>query len=328
MNKDKEIKKPDRELLVKMYRNIRTIRLFEETGMELYRNGYIRGYFHLYIGEEGIASGACGAIRPDDYIVSTHRGHGHYIAKGAELNKIMAELFGKKAGYAHGRSGSMHIADMSTGIVGGNGIVGGGIPLAVGVGMGIRQEQSDRVVLCFFGDGAANCGTFAESLNLAAIYRLPVIFILENNFYAATTHVTETSLCEKLSDRGTGYGVESKTVFGNDPLEVYHVVSEAVEKSRRGHGPTFIEAMTYRFYGHHVNDPGTYMPGDVTKEWKSRDPLDIMIQHLRDNGIDDSVIAHIDNEIQKAIDAAVAFAKQSPEPCVDEFKKEISYYDI
>ena len=318
----------DKETLLEMYRKIRTIRRFGEVGMDMYHKGYIRGYFHSYIGEEAIAVGACQAIRGDDYIVSTHRGHGHYIAKGADLRYIMAELFGKKDGYSMGRGGSMHVANHVSGNIGGNGIVGAGIPLATGVGMGIKQEKTDRVVICFFGDGATNNGVFAESLNLASIYTLPVIFIIENNCYAGTTHVRQTALCENLSDRGTGYCIEGISIFGNDPVEVWNTVKSAVEKARRGEGPSLIEAKTYRHYGHHINDPGSYMPKEEMDKWKARDPIDITLQHLKKFNIDDNIISKINDEIDKEIETSVTFARNSPEPDVEEFLKDINMYDI
>jgi TPP-dependent pyruvate/acetoin dehydrogenase alpha subunit len=318
---------PDKELLIEMYRKIRLIRSFEETGMEMYRRGFIRGYFHSYIGEEAVAVGACSALRTDDYIVSTHRGHGHCIAKGADVKRMMAELFGKASGYAKGRGGSMHISDRVTGNIGANGIVGGGIPLAVGVGMGIRQEKSDRVVVCFFGDGASNNGVFGESLNLAAIYKLPVIFMLENNCYAATTPVKATAVCEDLSQRGGGYGIAGKSIFGNDPVEVYRTVQEGVAKSRAGEGPSLIEAKTYRHYGHHVRDKGAYMPPEELELWKSRDPLLIISGILKDTGFDENAIKVIDRGIEKEIEKAVAFAESSPEPAVDEFLRETEIYE-
>ncbi len=296
--------------------------------MDKYHQGFIRGYLHSYIGEEAIAAGACSAVRHDDYIVSTHRGHGHCIAKGAELKKMAAELFGKATGYSKGRGGSMHIADRSSGNIGANGIVGAGIPIAAGVGMGIKIDHSDRVVLCFFGDGASNSGLFAESLNMAAIYRLPVIFILENNCYAATTHVSETATREKLSGRGMGYGVDGKTVSGNDPLKVYEAVNAAVENARAGEGPALIEAMTYRYSGHHIHDSGSYMLEEEVTKWKSRDPLDIMKLHLKTAGIDDSAINAIDKDVEREIEDAFSFARISPEPGIKEFLDAISIYDI
>ena len=318
----------DRKILLEMYRIIRTIRRFGEVGIEMYRKGYIHGYFHSYIGEEAVAAGACQALRNDDYIVSTHRGHGHLIARGADIRLIMAELFGRMDGYSMGRGGSMHMADNATGNIGGNGIVGAGIPIAVGVGMGIKQEKSDRVVISFFGDGAVNNGVFAESLNLAAIYSLPVIFIIENNFYAGTTPTSMTALCEDLSDRGKGYGIEGKSIFGNDPVKVYDTVKTAVENARRGYGPALIEAKTYRYYGHHVNDPGSYMPEKELAKWKARDPLDITLKYLTSNGIGKDIIEKMNNEIELEVESAVNYAKNSPEPDVKKFLKDIELYNI
>ncbi|MFC1490786.1 thiamine pyrophosphate-dependent dehydrogenase E1 component subunit alpha, partial [Candidatus Latescibacterota bacterium] len=246
----REINNVTVETLLSIYHKIYTIRHFGEAAIELYSKGHIYGYFHSYIGEEAIAAGVCEALREDDYVVSNHRGHGHYIAKGIDLNKMMAELLGRRDGFSGGRSGSMHIIDSSTGNIGGNGIVAAGIPIATGVAMGIKQEKSDRAVVCFLGDGASNNGVFAESLNLAAIYSLPIVFVIENNGFAATTHVSETSLCENLSDRGKGYGVSGNSIFGNDPLEVLAAARAAIKKIRLGKGPSIIEAKTYRHFGH------------------------------------------------------------------------------
>jgi len=325
---DQKINTIDTDILLAMYRKIRTIRRFGETGIELYRKGYIYGYFHSYIGEEAIAAGVCQTLRNDDYILSNHRGHGHFIAKGIDLKIMMAELFGRKDSYSMGRSGSMHIADHSTGNIGGNGIVGAGIPIAVGIGMGIKQEKSDRVVVCFLGDGASNNGVFAESLNLAAIYRLPVIFLIENNCFAATTHMSETALCENLSDRGKGYGIEGKSIFGNDPIEVFMIARTVVEKIRRGEGPALIEAKTYRYYGHHINDPAEYMPKEELEKWKAHDPLDIILRYLKNCKIESNVIKKINNEIDREIEEAVKFAENSPEPDAEKFLQDIALYDV
>jgi TPP-dependent pyruvate/acetoin dehydrogenase alpha subunit len=316
----------DKPFYLSLYRKIRLIRRFEETGMEKYREGLIHGYFHPYIGQEAIAVGVCAALRKDDYVISTHRGHGHCIAKGADIRRMMAELYGKSDGYSRGRGGSMHISDRITGNIGANGIVGGGIPLAVGVAMGIRQEGSDRVAVCFFGDGASNNGVFGESLNLAAIYRLPVIFILENNCYAATTHVRETALCEHLSERGSGYGVPGESVFGNDPAKVYEVAGEAILRARNGDGPTLIEAKTHRLLGHHVRDIGSYMPREDIQLWRSRDPLLVAGEYLRRAGVSDSERESIHREIEEEINAAVKFAEESPEPSAEVFLAEMARY--
>jgi TPP-dependent pyruvate/acetoin dehydrogenase alpha subunit len=316
----------DKTFYLSVYRKIRLIRRFEETGMEKYREGRIHGYFHPYIGQEAIAVGVCAALRENDYVISTHRGHGHCIAKGADIRRMMAELYGKASGYSRGRGGSMHISDRVTGNIGANGIVGGGIPLAVGVGMGIRQEGSDRVVACFFGDGASNNGVFGESLNLAAIYRLPVIFILENNCYAATTHVRETALCEHLCERGTGYGVPGWSVYGNDPVKVHALAGEAIARARNDEGPSLIEAKTHRLLGHHVRDIGSYMPQEDLEFWRSRDPLLVAEEYLRQAGASKTEKATVDRDIEEEISTAVRFAEESSEPSVDEFLDEMKQY--
>ncbi len=317
-----------RELLLKLYRDIRLIRRFEETGAEMYKKGSIQGYFHTCIGQEGVAAGACEAIRRDDYIVSTHRGHGHCIAKGADIKRMMAELFGKAAGYSHGRGGSMHIADRDTGNIGANGIVGGGIPLAGGVGMGIRVEGSDKVVISFFGDGAANNGVFAETVNMAGIFKLPVIFVLENNCFAATTHISETTICETMAQRASALGIEGITITGNDPLDIYEAVAEAAEKARRGEGPTLIETMTFRFQGHHINDSASYVADEHKVNWKEGDPFDIMLAHCSAAGIGSDEIEVIDSEIESILNEAVEFAEQAVEPDVSTFLKDIAEYDV
>lgn len=317
-----------RELLVALYRTIDLIRQFGEAGMEMYRKGFIQGYYHPYIGQEAIAAGACLPLRADDYVVSTHRGHGHLLAKGMDPKRMMAELFGRIDGYSRGRGGSMHMQDIHTGNIGTTGIVGSGIPLAAGVAMGIRLDGSDRVVVCFLGDGAANNGVFPETLNLAAVFRLPVIFMLENNCYAASTPASETARCAHFSDRAIGYGLPGMTVFGNDAVEVYRVVRDSVETARRGGGPVLIEAQTYRRLGHHINDPGEYMPGDELKYWEERDPLDIARKHLEDAGLTTTEITEIDTAVEAEIAEAVAFAENSPEPDMDTFLDDIAQCDV
>ena len=318
---------PPREVLLDMYRKMVTIRRFEETGMEMYRKGFIRGYFHAYSGQEAIATGACATLRRDDYIVSTHRGHGHCIAKGADIRLMMAELFGKVDGYAGGRGGSMHISDYESGNIGANGIVGGGIPLAAGVGLGIRQEGSNRVVVCFFGDGAPNNGVFAETLNLASVYHLPVIFIIENNRYAATTPYDRTARADNLAERACGYGLPYATIFGNDPVLVYDTVDEAVRNARSSGGPMLIEADTYRHFGHHVNDPGHYMPREVLDDWKMRDPIDFCARYCVEAGIDADTLSKIDSEVVQGIGDAVKFAEDSPLPDPDVFRRAVARFD-
>ncbi len=246
--------------LEQLYRTLYTIRVFETQCIKLYRQGLIVGYFHPYLGEEAIATGVCAALRDDDYIISTHRGHGHCIARGGELKKMVAEVLGREDGYCHGRGGSMHIADVTRGNIGANGIVGGGIPIGVGAALGIHVRGGDQVVAIFFSDGAANNGVFPESLNMAAIWDLPVVFVLENNQYAVASPIEEMTRVTDLYQRGLAYGVPSSVVDGNDVLAVYEKMQAAVATCRQGQGPVLIEAKTYRHGGHHVNDPGLYMP--------------------------------------------------------------------
>ena len=228
----------DSNLLKQMYETALTIRRFEEAAIEQYRQGNIYGYLHPYLGEEAIATGAIAAINPDDYIVSTHRGHGHAIAKGHDVKLMMAELLGKETGYCKGRGGSMHVANMKQFNLGANGIVGGGIPLATGAGMAIKQKKTSQVVLCFFSDGAVNNGVFHESVNLAAIYHLPVVFIIENNHYAASTPVENMNLLKDLSAHAAGYGIPGLSVDGNDAIKVYNALIEPVKRARNGSGPS------------------------------------------------------------------------------------------
>ena len=259
-------------ILLGMYRNIYATRRFELTCIEFYRQGLIRGYLHPYLGEEAVAAGACAALRPQDYIASTHRGHGHCISKGADLRLMMAEITGKATGYCKGRGGSMHISSKQLNHLGANGIVGGGIPIATGAGMGIKVRQTDQVVIAFFSDGASNNGVFAESLNLAGIYQLPVIYMLENNHYAVSTPIECATGCCDLAGRGPAFGVPGICVDGNDAREVYRETLQAVARARRGEGPTLIEASTYRHGGHHVNDPGLYMDPQTLAAWKEPRP--------------------------------------------------------
>jgi pyruvate dehydrogenase E1 component alpha subunit len=302
-------------ILLGMYRNIYATRQFELACVEYYRQGLIRGYLHPYIGEEAVAAGACAALRPDDYIGSTHRGHGHCISKGADLRLMMAEIMGKATGYCRGRGGSMHISSTTLNHLGANGIVGGGIPIATGAGMGIKVRGTDQVVAAFFSDGASNNGVFAESLNLAGIYQLPVVYLLENNHYAVSTPIECATGCCDLAGRGPAYGVPGICVDGNDAPAVYRETLKAVERARRGEGPTLIEAQTYRHGGHHVNDPGLYMDPDTLAEWKARDPLILMRRAIADDRHVAAVEARVDAELK----AAVEFARSSPEPAVEEF---------
>ena len=313
-----------REFFEQLYRTLYTIRVFETECIKLYRQGLIIGYFHPYLGEEAIATGVCAALRQDDYIVSTHRGHGHCIARGGELKKMVAEVLGREAGYCRGRGGSMHIADVNIGNIGANGIVGGGIPIGVGAGLGIHIRGGDQVVVIFFSDGACNNGVFAESLNLAAIWDLPVIFLLENNQYAVSSPIEEMSRIPDLYKRAEGYGVPAYQVDGNDVLAVYEKTQNAIETCRKGKGPVMIEAKTYRQGGHHVNDPGLYMPKDKLEYYKSKDPVDIGRKYLlEETKCTEQEAAAIEQQAQQAMEEAIEFAKNSPEPSVEKFLEEV-----
>ncbi len=307
--------RPSEQILLGIYRSIYATRQFELRCIGLYRQGLIRGYLHPYIGQEAIAAGACAALNTADYIVSTHRGHGHCISKGADLKRMMAEIMGRTTGYCRGRGGSMHISDKQVNNLGANGIVGGGIPIATGAGMGIKVRGTDQVVVAFFSDGASNNGVFAESLNLAGTFGLPVIYLLENNHYAASTPIECATGCCDLAGRGPVYGVPGICVDGNDALAVYQETAAAVARARCGEGPTLIEAKTYRHGGHHVNDPGLYMDPQVLADWKTRDPMILMRRAI----VDDLRAAAIEAQVDAELDTAVEFATNSSEPAVEEF---------
>ncbi len=314
-----------KDVLAEMYRQLYTIRTFETQCIKLYRSGLIRGYFHPYLGEEAIAVGVCAALREQDYVVSTHRGHGHCIARGASLEKMAAELLGKETGYCRGRGGSMHIADIAAGNLGANGIVGAGIPIGVGAALGAYIRGEDRVAAVFFSDGAANNGVFAEAMNLAAIWNLPVIFVMENNQYAVSTPVEKVSRTENLYVRGQGYGVESSLVDGNDVVAVYERVKAAVDLCTQGRGPVLIEAKTYRQAGHHVNDPGAYMPHDKLEYYKKKDPVPAGKRYLLEQASEQEV-RQIEESVDGLIQAAIEFARNSKEPDVAEFLQEAESY--
>jgi pyruvate dehydrogenase E1 component alpha subunit len=314
----------DQNFLENIYRKLYTIRVFETQCIKLYRDGLIRGYFHPYLGEEAVAVGVCAALQEKDYFISTHRGHGHCIARDAELKRMVAELFGRKQGYCRGLGGSMHIADVSKGNLGANGIVGGGIPIGVGAALGISIRGEDGVVAIFFSDGASNNGVFPESLNLAAVWNLPALFVLENNHYAVSTPIEQSSRDSDLYKRGLGYGVESFSVDGNNVFEVFEKTSDAVKKCRGGKGPVLIEAKTYRHGGHHVNDPGQYMPKDRLEYFKSRDPV-VMARNtmIKEEKLTEQAVKQIEDGVEKDMEQAVEYAKGCPELGVDEFRETV-----
>lgn len=296
-------------------RKMHLIRLFEEKAESLYALGKIHGTMHLSIGQEASAVGACLALKPDDTILSTHRGHGHCIGKGAEPRLMMAEFFGKEVGYCRGRGGSMHIADVAGGNLGANGIVAGGIPLSTGVGLSIKMQQLGKVCLTFFGDGAANEGAFHESLNLAAIWQLPVVYICENNQYAMSMPVEAAFPIAQISQRAVAYNMPGVTVDGNDLLAVYAAVKTAVARARAGEGPSLIETVTYRWRGHSKSDRQRYRTRDEVKAWQARDPIVHLEQQLLRAGLLDEVqLAEIAAAARQTIEASVAFAEAAADP--------------
>lgn len=309
----------------KMLTDMMLIRSFEEAVEKLFQEGKIPGTMHLCIGQEATAVGACAALTDEDKITSTHRGHGHSIAKGTEIKPMMAELLGKATGYGKGKGGSMHIADLTIGNLGANGIVAAGLPIGTGAALASQMKKKGYVVLCFFGDGAANEGAFHEALNLASIWNLPVVFFCENNQYGMSGPVKEMVNIEHISDRAKSYGIPGFTINGNDVIEVAKATQEAVDRARSGEGPTLIEAETYRWRGHSRSDARKYRTREEEKDWRNtKDPISKFKERL----IEESILTEKEFlEIQKTIDTeiheAVSFAEESPEPSLDTLEVDI-----
>jgi pyruvate dehydrogenase E1 component alpha subunit len=307
-----------KEQLLSMYRMMVTIRRFEETLRDLFFQGQVPGFVHVSIGEEAVPTGVCAALSDKDYITTTHRGHGHMLAKGGKPKQMMAELFGKKTGYCKGKGGSMHIVSYDLGILGANGIVGGGIPIATGAALASSFRGNDAVAVSFFGDGASNEGTFHESLNLAGLWKLPVIYVCQNNCYAEFTPASESTSVEDIAVRAQGYNMPGVIVDGNDVLAVYEVVKAAVERAKRGEGPTLVEAKTYRWEGHVVGEEafvGEYRSVEEVEAAKQRCPIVLFSQRVVATGfVDEAELNRIAGEVQREIDEAVAFAQSSPSP--------------
>lgn len=306
------------EKLEEIYTTMRRIRSFEERTAELFQEGLVKGTAHSYVGEEAIASAVGSILRDDDYMASNHRGHGHCIAKGAKLDRMMAELMGRDTGYCRGLGGSMHIADMNLNILGANGIVGAAMPLSCGTALAAKLRGSDQVVVAFFGDGGSNQGIFHESLNLASVWKLPVLFICENNQYALSTSYKRTTSAAQISDRAIGYQVPGVTIDGNNAVEVYNVVEEAVARARAGEGPTLIEALTYRWGQHslraNLNDP---RPEKELEAWMERDPMKLIEKALLDTkAATRKRITAINDGVDNEVASAVQFGKDSPEPSI------------
>ncbi len=311
----------DPEQWLQMYEQMNKIRAFEENANELYTSARMPGLTHLYIGEEAVAVGVCEALRRDDYITSTHRGHGHCVAKGAALDRMFAELLGKAAGYCQGKGGSMHIADQDTGNLGANAIVGGSAGIATGAGLSIKMRKSDQVAVCFFGDGALGQGLIYESMNMAQLWKLPVIYVCENNQYNEYTHNSETAAGE-LAARGRAFGLQSIEVDGQDVRAVHTAMLELVARARRGEGPAFLLCHTYRFHGHHVGDIERtyYRTKDEESWWRGEhDPLKVLGDWLiAEAGIKPEVLVGIDESVHAEVEAAVEFALAAPYPSPDE----------
>jgi len=316
-----------KEELLKMYFDMLKIRDFENAITDVYSRGLMNGLAHLYIGEEAIAVGVCANLREDDYAVSTHRGHGHLIAQGANLNKMMAEVLGRKAGYCKGKGGSMHIMDAEKGILGANGIVGAGIPIATGAAYSAKYQGTDKVVVSFFGDAASNQGTFHESINMAAAWKLPAVYVCENNLFGISVDLRKVTGNPNIADRAVGYGIPGVEVDGNDILEVYRVTQEAFTRARKGEGPTLIECKTYRQKGHHIGDPGKiYRLKEELEAWKKRDPIKTFEARLiEEKFATKEELKNLEEEARQLIKTAVQFAENSPFPEPEEAYQDLFY---
>jgi acetoin:2,6-dichlorophenolindophenol oxidoreductase subunit alpha len=306
----------DKKILLFIYRTMVTIRQFETMAGEYFAAGQIPGFIHLSIGQEGSSTGVCSCLRPDDYVATTHRGHGHMIAKGADLKRMMAELFAKATGYCKGKGGSMHIADFSIGILGANGVVAGGLPLICGAGLSIKLRKTDQVAVVFFGDGASNRGPVHEAMNMASIWKLPVIFVVENNQWASTTPLNYACALGELCQRAAAYNMPGCSVDGNDVLAVRETTLAAVDRARKGEGPSMIENKTYRVCGHYEGDPQRYRDQAEVQTWQEKnDPIKRFEEHLvKAQILTKKKSKVIWDEVKVQLDAAIEFAKNSPFP--------------
>ena len=312
------------EQLMDLFTTMKRIRMFEERVSGLFANNRLPGFVHLYIGEEAVAAGVCATLKSTDYISSTHRGHGHLIAKGGDPKLMMAELFGKKTGYCKGKGGSMHIADIDLGMLGANGIVGGGPPIAVGAALAAQYQGKDAVTVCFFGDGASNQGTTHEAMNLGACWKLPVVFVVENNQFGEFTHQSKHQTIQDIAERASGYDIPGVIVEGNDVMAVYEAVSEAVSRAREAKGPSLVECKTYRVKGHFEGDPMAYRDEEEAKEWMAKDPIKQFEKKLLEMGIlTQEKIEELDGTIERELDEAVRFAEESPFPDPSELTQDV-----
>ena len=317
-----------KELLMLMLRRMWIIRHFEHTVMKCHESGEIVGALHSYVGEEGVAVGACAALRDSDYIAGNHRSHGHPLAKGGDVNKAMAEIFGKQDGYCKGKGGSMHLADFSVGILGESGIVASSVPITVGAGVAAKIKGENFVSLVFFGDGASNQGACHEAMNLAALWKLPVIFVCENNQFAVTTSYKDSVSVENISDRASAYNMPGLTIDGQDVIAMYEATNEAVIRARNGDGPTLIEGLTYRYYDHSLGLAAVrrveYRTDEDIKKWRERDPIILLTQTLISQNIaSKEECDEIEKEEEKNVEIALEFARKSPYPTPDQLYEDM-----
>ncbi len=309
-------RKVSEERFLNLYRKLSMIRRFEEKVDELFRQGRIKGAIHVSVGEEAVAVGVAEALKEKDLVMATHRGHGHCIAKGGDISRMMAELFGRSTGYCRGKGGSMHIIDVKKGMLGAVGIVGAGLPIATGVGVAIKMQKTGQVCACLFGDGASNGGMFHEALNVAALWKLPVVFVCENNLYGLSVSMKKSSAVKDIAVRAKAYDIPGVVVDGMDVLAVWKATEKAVKRARDGRGPSLLECKTYRFLGHSRGDPpyGPYRTQEELETWKKRDPFLLLIEQA---GLTSNEVERIDNEVSEVVEEAVRFAEESPEPDVD-----------
>ena len=313
---------------LELYKTMLKIRKFETTAKNHFAEGEIPGFVHLYIGEEAIATGVCSNLNDDDFITSTHRGHGHIVAKGGDINFMMAELFGKATGYGKGKGGSMHIADATKGILGANGIVGAGHNISVGAAFSAQYRGTKQVCVCFFGDASTNQGTFHESLNLASTWKLPVVFVCENNLYGISVSQSRHQAIKDISVRAVSYNMPGVTIDGNDVFAVSEAAKEGIKRARNGEGPTLIECKTYRQRGHFEGDPGTYKPVAEQEAWLKKDPIPRMEKYLLENNIiNEEELKSIQLDMDKELEDAVKFANDSPYPSSESIGEDV-YSDI
>jgi len=301
-------------------RQMLLIRRFEEKLDELFSTGVIRGTSHLCAGQEAVACGVCAALEAGDMLTSTHRGHGHFLAKGGNANALMAELWGKEGGPSKGRGGSQHVADYSIGFLGSNGITSGGLPIATGAALAAKMKATGQVVVAFFGEGGANQGTFHESLNMASVWKLPVVFVCENNRYAMSTPFEQGTSGGSVAARGAGYGIPGEVVDGTDFFAVHETMTRAFERARSGDGPSLLEAHVYRFYGHSKSDKCEYRTREEEAQWRERDPIGLLQTRI---GMDNEEFRALLESVDAEVEAAVEFARASPEPIIEDLESAI-----